>query len=77
MKSNKNEILKALSMISQFGISMIAPILLCTFAAKYLTDRFFQNHRYIIVIGIVLGATSSFVSMLKMIKAISKSGKDE
>lgn len=77
MQNKRREILKALTMISQFGINMIVPILLCTFIAKYVTDKFFPNHKYIIVIGVILGAASSFSSMMKMIKAMSGGKKDE
>ena len=75
MDKNKREILKALSMISQFGISMITPILLCVLLAKFLVNRYFPSQNWIIVFGVILGALSSFYSMIKLIGQINK--KDE
>ena len=75
MDKNKRESLKALSMISQFGISMITPILLCVLLAKFLVNRYFPSQNWIIVFGVILGALSSFYSMIKLIGQINK--KDE
>ena len=64
-------------MITQMGISVVVPILLCVFGAKYLVEKFLPNHRYIIAVGILLGAASGFYSMIKLIVKINGSKKDE
>ena len=74
MKSNKNEIAKALSMITQIGISVITPVLICVFGAKYLVEKFLPGHKYLIAI---LGAASGIYTMIKLIRGITDSKKDE
>ena len=77
MKSNKNEIAKALSMITQIGISVITPVLICVFGAKYLVEKFLPGHKYLIAIGALLGAASGIYTMIKLIRGITDSKKDE
>lgn len=76
-KNEKRDILRALSMISQFGISMITPILLCVLLARFMINRFFSGQSWIIVLGVILGAASSVYSMVKLVKMMSNSEKDE
>lgn len=71
---NRAEVLRALSMITGFGISMVTPVLLCVFAAKFLQKKFGLPD-WIMPAAVLLGAASSFWSMIKMIKTNSK--KDE
>ena len=77
MRSDKNEIAKALSMLTQIGISVISPVLLCVFGAKYLVDKFLPGHKYLIAVGALLGAASGIYSMIKLIMGITASKKDE
>ncbi len=77
MRSDKNEIAKALSMLTQIGISVISPVLFCVFAAKYLVEKFFSGHKYLIAIGALLGGASGIYTMIKLIRGIVGSEKDE
>lgn len=57
MKSDKN-VTKGILMISQVGISMITPILLCIFIG-YQLDKYF-NTKFCIILFLVLGILAAF-----------------
>lgn len=69
-------VITALGMVTQFGITTITPILLCIFAALWLKNRFGLGD-YVILIGVLLGVGSSFLSMMKMIRQMSELAKKE
>ena len=75
MKKNF-EFFKALSMITQFALSILTPIILCMLLAGYLKRRFMLGSG-IMIIFIIIGAASGFYSMIKLIKTITNSKKDE
>lgn len=72
----KKSVFSALAMVSQFGISTITPMLLCIFAAIWLKNRFGLGD-YAILIGIILGIGSGFMSMMKMIRRMSEMSRKE
>lgn len=78
MNKNKKraQTVRALGMISGFGISMITPIALCVFVALKLKNRFNLSNA-VVVFAVVLGAASSFWTMIKIIKSVSDLKKDE
>ncbi len=72
----KNSYLTALSMITQFGITTLTPMLLCIFAAMWLKNRFALGD-WVVLAGLVLGIGSGIMSMLKMIKQMGELVKKE
>lgn len=74
MKKNR-DIFKAISLFSQFGISMITPVLISVIFFKFIADKLFSSSKLVIILGVIIGAGSSFLTMYKMIKALNK--KDE
>ena len=54
----KKEVFQSFSLILQFGINMIVPILLCTFAGIFL-DRLLSTS-FIVIIMFFLGAMAGF-----------------
>ncbi len=61
--------MKNLVLISQIGISMIVPILLCTFIGAWLEKKFpFPFTIVFIVIGILAGGRSVFALIQKTIQ---------
>lgn len=72
----KKSVFSALAMISQFGIGVLTPMLLCIFAALWLKNRFGLGD-YVVLIGILLGIGSGFVSMMKMIRQMGDMSKEE
>lgn len=65
MKKNKN-VVKALAMITQVGISMMTPILLCIFIG-YQLDKHFHT-KYWFIIFMVLGILAAFRNVYYMTK---------
>ncbi len=76
MQMKKNSIVTALTMITQFGISVITPPILCILAARWLQSRF-NFGDWIMIAGILLGAASGVASMFKTIKYMSRLSEKE
>lgn len=65
MKKDKN-VIKALALVSQLGISMMVPILLCIFIG-YQLDKHFQT-KFWFILFMVLGVLSAFRNVYYMTK---------
>ena len=62
MKKNTNEIVRSLAMVTQLGISMLAPIVLCAFIGNWLDERFGWSVTAILVIlGVLAGARNTWI----------------
>ena len=61
----------ALSMITQFGLSVAAPIVLCALAASWIKQRFGLGD-WVSLAGILIGVGSGICSMVNFIKTIQK-----
>ena len=68
---NKAEILKALSAVTQAGLTVLSPIAACLIISKLIVDKF-NLPAYVIAIGIGLGAVSGFYGMIKYLLALTK-----
>lgn len=70
MKKRKVEksVFRSLTLITQFGINMIVPVVMCMLAGIYLDNRFHTN--YWSVILFFVGALAGFNSVYKMAKKI-------
>ena len=66
----------ALGMITQFGISTITPMLLCIFVAVWLQSRFGLGD-WVVLVGVLMGVGSGFMSMMKMIRQMSELSRKE
>lgn len=71
MKYDRN-VYRSLIMISQFGLTMIVPILLCTFAGDFIDKKLGTS--FIVVIFFFIGALAGFRNVYVLVK---KMGKDE
>ena len=67
MKYNK-KVYQALMMISQFGINMLVPIFICSFAGMFL-DRKFGTSFWAVVLFFV-GALAGFTNVFRFAKKI-------
>ncbi len=67
MKYNKN-VYHALMMISQFGINMLVPIFICSFAGMFL-DREFGTSYWTVALFFV-GALAGFTNVFRFAKKI-------
>ncbi len=67
MKKDKNyrDMLKNLSLVSQIGLSIIAPILLSIYIGQWL-DKKLGRQGIFTLIFIVLGAGAGFLNLLKL-----------
>nr|WP_228370438.1 AtpZ/AtpI family protein [Gottschalkia acidurici] len=65
MKLNKKA-LQNIALVSQIGISMITPIIICILLGNYL-DKKFNTNLIFLVIFITIGVGSAFTSVYKLV----------
>ena len=62
MKKNTNEIVRSLAMVTQLGVSMLAPIVLCAFIGNWLDERFgWSVTAVLVILGILAGARNTWI----------------
>ncbi len=78
MKKNRADIIKALSYITQVGLTATIPIFIWIYVAEFIREKLSLGS-YILIIGILLGIASAYVSLYKLFKTMSgeKSDKDK
>jgi len=75
---NKNTVFQTFSLISQLGISMIAPVILCTLAGVYLEDKFSLSLTIpFIIVGILAGGRNVYALLRHASKTIAENKEDE
>ena len=67
MKVQKS-VVRSLALITQFGITMIVPILLCTFLGIFL-DRLFSTS-FLVIVFFFLGALAGFTNIFRLARNI-------
>lgn len=67
---NKHSVMQSLIFVTQFGISMIVPILLCTFLGVYLGRRF--DKPIIAVPLFIVGAIAGFQNVYRLARRTYK-----
>lgn len=64
----KNEIVRSLAMVTQLGISMLAPVVLCAFVGSWLDERYgWSVTAILLILGILAGARNTWI-LLKQIR---------
>lgn len=71
----KKTVFRALTMITQFGINMIVPILLCTFLGIFL-DRLFSTS-FLVIILFFIGALAGFTNVFRLARNIYSQSDEE
>lgn len=72
---NRNEIVRSLAMVTQLGMSMLAPIILCAVFGLWLDEKFgWSVTAVLLVLGIMAGARNTWI-MLKQVQQLSSKGK--
>lgn len=67
MKKNKNEIIQALAMVTQLGLSMLAPVVLCAFVGSWLDDHFgWSITAVLLILGVLAGARNTWLLLLQL-----------
>lgn len=78
MKKNRNEIMRSLAMVTQLGISMLAPVVLCAFVGTWLDDRFgWSVTAILLVLGILAGARNTWILVKQVQQSDSKGRRNE
>lgn len=67
MKDNKT-VFRSLTLITQFGINMLVPIMLCTFLGIFL-DKLFSTS-FIVIILFFIGALAGFTNVFRLARTI-------
>lgn len=76
MKPKKNhDVFKALALISQLGISMIVPILLCLFIGHWLDEKLGTG--FLVIIFLILGILTAYRSLYMYTRPLIKGSKEK
>ena len=73
----KKSVYTTFAMISQVGISMVVPILLCTYAGVWLEGKFNFPFTVIMIVVGVLAGVRNVVAIVKRMKQITEEDADE
>lgn len=73
----KKSVYTTFAMVSQVGISMVVPILLCTYAGVWLEEKFQFPFTVIMIILGVLAGIRNVVAMVYKMKQITEADEDE
>ncbi|MBO4376259.1 MAG: AtpZ/AtpI family protein [Lachnospiraceae bacterium] len=73
MKGDRT-VLKALTLIMQFGINMLVPIFLCSFAGLFIDKKFGTS--WVFIAGFILGAVAGGRNVYIFAKDIMNSDSD-
>ncbi len=76
MKSDIRKVFKQLTLLTQFGLSLITPLLMCLLLCWYLTYKF-NIGVWVYIIGFFFGLGGSFMTGYKFYLANLSSGKEE
>lgn len=71
------EVLVQLGMVTQLGVSMLAPVILCVFAGYWLDGRFgWHTVIPLLILGILAGARNCWI-LVKQMQEIGGRKKDD
>jgi len=73
----KKSVYTTFAMISQVGISMVVPILLCTYAGVWLEGKFEFPFTVIMIVVGVLAGVRNVVVMVKRMKQVAEEDVSE
>ena len=73
MKRRRNGVMEMLILISQIGITMLVPILMCTILGGFIGNRF--DVEWISVVAFFIGAVAGFQNVYRLVKKYLKNIK--
>ena len=73
----KKSVYTTFAMVSQVGISMIVPILLCTYAGVWLEGKFDFPFTIIMILVGILAGVRNVVAIVKRMKQIAEEDVNE
>ena len=69
----KNEIVRSLAMVTQLGVSMLAPVVLCAFVGSWLDERYgWSVTAVLLILGILAGARNTWILLKQIQPSASK-----
>lgn len=72
---NHGQIARSFAMVTQLGISMLAPVVLCAFAGQWLDNRYgWSVTAVLLILGVMAGARNTWL-MLKQVGGLQAGGK--
>ncbi len=74
MKNNYSNIIKALSYLTHVGLTAIIPIFIWIYVAEFIREKLSLGS-YVLIIGILLGVASAYVSLYKLFRTMNSDGK--
>lgn len=77
MQKKSNEIIRALAMVTQLGVSMLAPVILCAVVGNWLDERFgWSVTAALLILGILAGARNTWILIKQEIRPDIKRRQD-
>lgn len=79
-KINHKEIVQNLAMVTQLGVSLLAPVVLCAFIGNWLDRRFgWSVTAVLLILGVAAGARNAWIMLKQIQRLMEKKGqkKDE
>lgn len=73
----KKSVYTTFAMISQVGISMVVPILLCTYAGVWLEEKFDFPFTVIMIVLGVLAGVRNVIAMVYKMKRVAEEDENE
>lgn len=74
----KKDVYRNIAMITQIGISMLAPVILCVFIGNWLDERFgWHTVLPLLILGILAGCRNTWVLVQELVPKDGKSGKKD
>ena len=70
MKKNHSDIIKALSYLSQVGLTAVIPIFIWIYIAESIR-KWLNLGSIVLIFGILLGVASAYVSLYKLFKTMN------
>lgn len=68
---NKYKHMKAAAHITQLGLDLVTPIILCVIGAAFVKNKF-NTGGWVIVLGVCLGVSATALNMVKFIDNVKK-----
>lgn len=68
---NKYRHMRAAAHITQFGLDLVTPIILCVIAASFVKNKF-DTGGWIVVLGVCLGVMAAMLNMKKFIDTVKR-----
>lgn len=73
----KKSVYTTFAMISQVGLSMVVPILLCTYAGVWLEERYDFPYTVIMIVVGVLAGVRNVIAIVRRMQQIAEEESDE